>query len=400
MTSRRIVLCLASCLLILAGETIRGEEKPAPKVPKVAVAHPVVREISDYEDFTGRVEAAKTVELRARITGTITKVAFKAGTTVKKGDLLFEIDARAEEAKLKKVEAELPAAEAKVTEANRRLEVMKSMRSRFSNKRTQMDDEIALMVKELHSSKVSLAAAEGNRDIVKLNLAASKVTAPIAGKITQPAKTEGNCAIADSTILATIYSVDPIHVAFDVPQRTGLYFARMKPEARAKALAEPIQLALADEKDWPRRGKVEFTGVRVDPEKGTIRWQATFPNKDGLLLPGMFARVRLTTSDSRKALLIPEESIFSSFDLKSSDVEKGVYVVNAKKIVERRIVTLGRPRGDLREITKGLDAKDRVVLQPNSVNEGMTVQPEEVAPEKPSSAVGKYPKGATNAPSR
>jgi RND family efflux transporter MFP subunit len=369
MTIRVLGLCFTCSLLLLTAGSVGGV-RPVPKLArrlaqqaeKVAVANPVIREVADYQDYTGRVEAGATVELRARVTGELVKVGFKAGERVKKGDLLFEIDPRTYKSELDRAEADVERAEARLRRAAADLERAK----RLIRNRAISQEEMDVIVAAMGEARPAVHAAKASREIAALNLSFTRITAPIAGRIGRPLVTEGNLVLGSNTPvttithLATLVSVDPVQVGFDVDERTHIRLARQKVKARSKGKTEPVftvHVGLADEEGFPHRGPVDAIDTTVNPGTGTVRWHAMFPNSDDLLLPGMFARVRLVTGPPHKALLVAEDALIEGPRQRWS-----VLVFNAKGVVESRAVTLGLLQGSLREIRAGLDSKDQVVV--------------------------------------
>jgi RND family efflux transporter MFP subunit len=372
MSLRAICLCLLSLPLLSIG-MIGGDEKPAAdKVPRVGVRQPVVREVSDQEAFTGRLEPVATVDLRPRITGTLDKVAFKAGTHVKRGDVLFEIDPRLYQAELKKAEAEVRRAEARLRRLTGDLERAKQLLPRRAIAREDFDRLKEDQAEAAAVVEVVRAALE----IARLHLAATKVRAPIDGRIGRPLITAGNLVQADTTTLATLVSVDPIYSAFGIDEKTALRLARLEREGKVpggKGAAWPVLMGTAGEKDFPHRGKIAFMDNRVNPATGTLAAHAVCANSEGTLLPGMFARIRLVTSAPYKALLIEEQAIQKDVAVESP----WVFIVNDKNVVERLRVKLGMTADGLRVVKEGLTAKDRVIVRGlNEVRVGMKVKPE------------------------
>jgi RND family efflux transporter MFP subunit len=363
---------LASPLLLLAASAACSA---AP--PEVPVSRPVAAEVTDYEDFTGRIEAAQTVDLRARVTGYLVKIAFRAGSAVNQGDLLFEIDPRPYQAELDKAQAEVTRAEARLKRLTADFERAKKLMA-GGGIGAENFDRIA---GDREEAQAALHAAQAARDVAKLNLSFTKVTAPIAGKIGQPALDAGNLVVADTTSLARIVSVDPLFVYFDIDERTFLRLRRTRLADRARGereLEPPVMIGLSDEDGYPHRGTVDFIDNRVDPTKGTIRCRAAFPNRQGQLLPGMFARVRLATSAPHKALLVPETAIGSD------QGRRYVFVVDDRDVLERRPVKLGLSQDGLREVLEGLTAGDRVAVDLTKARQRTTIRPKDVAiPERP-----------------
>jgi multidrug efflux system membrane fusion protein len=243
---------------------------------------------ADAADFTGQVQAVQSVELRARVTGYLTKVAFKEGSKVEKGQLLFEIDPRPYQAAAEQARAELALAEAtlKLREAElaraRRLVEQKGM-SR---------EEFDKVVAAFERAKAALVAAKAAYDAAQLNLEFTKVRAPISGRIGRACVTPGNLVKGDETKLATLASTDPMYVYFDVDEKS---FVRLRRQlaGKEKEARLPLHMGLAGEKGFPHEGVLDMVDNRVDPKTGALRMRGVFPNKDGTLVPGMFARVRM-----------------------------------------------------------------------------------------------------------
>ncbi len=218
--------------------------------------------------------------------------------------------------------------------------------------------------------------------MAKLNLSFTRVTAPISGKVGRALLTPGNLAVADTTLLATIVSVDPMDVSFDVDERT-LVRLRREEKGKAERNAEvPVLLALPDDEGFVHHGKLEGIDVRVNPNTGAAHWRAVFANPDGLFLPGMFARVRVLTGAPHKALLVPDSAVVAH------QGQKFVFVVTGKEVVEERPVKMGPEDGGLRVVKEGLTAEDRFIIdldgsQRHGVRAGMKVQPKEVSAPTP-----------------
>jgi RND family efflux transporter MFP subunit len=269
-------------------------------------------------DFTGRVEAVQSVELRARVTGYLAKVAFKEGSKVEKGQLLFEIDDRPYKFSLDSAKAALEVAKFSLDSAKASLEIAQA-----SFVKTKADYEIGLNVQKdnpgaisqqeiikrlgardeaqgsinkakasIEEAKSAIAKAEANLLNAQLNYDWCKVRAPISGRIGRAFLTPGNLVRADETRLASLAATDPVYVYFDVDEKTFLRL-RQQLAGREKGARVPLHMGLAGEKDYPHEGALDMVGNRVDPKTGALRMRGVFPNKDGTLVPGMFARVRM-----------------------------------------------------------------------------------------------------------
>jgi RND family efflux transporter MFP subunit len=359
-----------SLLLLPAGRTAHSAEEPA-RVPEVSVTRPVVREVTDHEDFTGRTEASTRVDLRPRVAGYLTATRFKEGDLVNKGDILFEIDPRPYQAQLDQAvsQVDLNKATLRLARATLARDQALAKAARGSVSPQQLDHDQAAVDEALARIKAGEASAE----VCKLNLSFCKVTAPINGRIGQRLVDPGNLVNQDQTLLAVLVGEDPMYVYFDIDERTFLWVRRSNQKGKLDAGKLPVAVGLADEEGFPRQGVLDFTADRVDPETGAIHLRAVLPNKDKLLAPGLFVRVRLALGAPYKALLVSDRAIASDQGLKY------VYVVDAENKVRYRRVTIGSLQSDgLRVITEGLKPADRVISgRLAGLRPGMTVRPQE-----------------------
>jgi RND family efflux transporter MFP subunit len=215
------------------------------------------------------------------------------------------------------------------------------------------------------------------RDVSRLNLEFTEVRAPFDGRVSDPVLGPGNVVVADTTLLATIVSTDPVCVAFDIDQRTVLNLNRLRLDGKIKGktwLGLSIDVGLPDEEDFPRRGKIDSDDIRIDSASGTARWRAVIPNPDGLLIPSMFVRVRLVTGAPHKALLVPEQAVLTD------GAQKSVLVVTGQNIVQRRPVKTGQIYDGL-QIVNGLQSDEWVVIYHlHRIREGEKVLSELVPP--------------------
>jgi RND family efflux transporter MFP subunit len=364
-------------------ETQEAGPKPAnpPKAvdtpPEVAVVHPIVRQITHHEDFTGHLEAAQSAEVRSRVTGHLAKILFKPGAMVKQGDLLFELDPAQFQAELDKREADVRFSQLRV---NRTTAEMKEAKTLSPSDRKRMEAQQA-------EAEAAMIAAQEALKLAQLNLASTRLTAPISGKIGRPLIAVGS-QVTDSLSLATIDSVDPMCVVFNVDQVSVLNLRRNVPNLQGES-ALSVLVELPDEKGYPHKTRVESADTRIDPATGTARWRALLPNPDGLLMPGMSVRVRLVTSDTYEALLVPETAIGV---MGSYPLPHFVWIVTDQNILKQRIIEIGQLNDDgMRVVNKGLSADDWVIPQcpPHGADGSMDIIAEgtTVKPLKPPAAV-------------
>ncbi len=238
-------------------------------------------------------------------------------------------------------------------------------------------EEVNLFEADRDEAQASLRAAQATCDLAKLKLEFTTITAPIRGKIRRPRLGEGSLVAADTTVLATIETSDLMYVNFDVPERTVLRLARARGQGTSKAAlmsGRAVQVSLADEHGYPHRGRIDSEDTRLDVNTGTLRCRAVVSNPDGILLPGLFAQVRLVTGAPFKALLVADSAVM--FD----QGKAFLYVVNDRGVVERRRVQLGRDHDGLRAVSEGLKGDEWVVVGSlNRVGHGLKVMPEQVA---------------------
>src|SRR5262249_44621151 len=362
-----------------------GGEPPVAQLPppEVSVSQPIERPVSDSLEFTGRIEAVESVEVRARVSGYITKVDFDAGGLVKEGDLLVESDPREHEAAVDRAQGGIARLRAKLTGAS--AEVTRTQRLRGSGAVSEREVDTATGSKG--ATEGELVAAQAQLARARLDLGFTRVTAPITGRASRAEVTAGNLVVVGASggpVLTTIVSLDPIWVYFDIDEPSVLRLraaelARtgrpLTPENIA-SLQIPVQVGLGNETGFPHTGRIDFIDNRVDPATGTMRVRAVLENKDGLFSPGFFVRVKLATSDPKPTTLVTERAIGTD------QGRKYVLVVNDKNVVEYREVQLGPLADGLRAITSGLAPGDWVVVNGiQRARPGVTVNPQRVAME-------------------
>ncbi len=336
-----------------------GNPPPAPPAPQVTTAEVAVRELNDWADFTGRLEAVESVEIRPRVGGYVESVHFAEGGRVAAGELLYQIDPRpykAEAARLKaereRAQAQLKLAQSYRERAERLLE--RNAISQEEAERNAADASVAAA--QLASISAALEAAE-------LNLSFTRVTAPIAGRVSRAIVTAGNLVDA-SVVLTTIVSDEEVYAYFDVDEQTYLEHVQ-----QANAAEESVvQVGLINEDGYPHSARLDFVDNQVDPRQGTIRARAILDNRDGQFTPGLFARMKLVSPSRHRAALVDDRAIGTDLG------KRFVFVVDDQGVVQYRPVETGRLVEGLRIVNDGLTAGDVVVVNGlQRVRPGVTV---------------------------
>jgi len=369
------VLALAVSLLVAAVITAcSSQAEPTagmPPPPEVSVAQVLSKQVSEWDDFTGRVSAIETVELRPRVSGYVERVAYQEGQEVKKGDLLFVIDQRRYKAQLDQAQADLERARAEArlaqtqdVRAQTLVEAKAISREEFETRRAATTQ-----------GNAAVRAAEAAVANAQLDLQFTQVRSPINGRAGRAAVTEGNLAQADSTLLTTLVSQDPVFVYFEADEQSFLRYQALARDGKRAQSQNPVRVGLANEQGYPHEGTVDFTDNQVDAATGTIRARAVLRNPDRIFTPGLFARVQLEGSSSVKAMLIDEKAVLTDQD------RKYVYVLGPKNAATRKDVQLGRIVDGLRVVNSGLAPTDKVIV--HGVQKvffpGMPVSPKQIA---------------------
>ena len=374
MKVKRIALITAAIgiSLALAGckEAVPSASAAPAKPPDVPVAEVIVRPVTPFVEFTGALSAVQRVELRPRVAGYIQNVSVPEGRFVEKGRPLFHIDPRVFQAALNAATARLREAEAAALLAQAEHARAEQLFAQKIVARDRLDTATAA----LHAGKAQVDAAKAALDAAQLDLSFTRVTAPISGRVGQALVTEGNYVASGVTPLTTIVSVDPLHVYFDVDERTYL---RSLAAGRANASpqgpqASKVLVALLTDKTYARAGRVDYLANTSDRGTGTVRVRAVVPNPDGHLTPGLFAKVKLETGAPQARVLISDQSI---------GTEQGsryVLVVGKDDKTEYRPIELGPVVDGLRVVEQGLQAGERIVVK-GLVRPGMQVTPQAAA---------------------
>lgn len=346
---------LAAFVFAAASVPAAAQQGPMP----VTVAKPLIKKITEWDEYTGRFEATNRVEIRARVSGFMESVHFKDGDLVNKGDLLFVIDPRPFEAQLDVAKASLEAAKTRVNLAEREFKRAESLLKRNNISRETFDQRQA----ELETAKTTVLSAQAQIRIAKLNLEFTQVKAPISGRISDARIDVGNLVeggSAQSTLLTTLVSIDPILFTFSASEAEFLKYSRLDATGRrdsSREKANPVFVRLMDEDSFTREGTMSFVDNELSPNTGTIRAQAVFENSSGFLVPGVFGRLRLIGSDEYEAVLIPDAAVISD------QSKKMVLIVDAEGNVKAAPVDMGPLYEGLRVIRGGVGPDDRIVVK-------------------------------------
>ena len=359
-SARRFLPMLFGLALAACGS---NEAAPPPPASPVTVATPVSQEVVDWDDFVGRFEAVQSVEVKPRATGYLQSVHFRDGQYVRKGQLLFSIDARPSQAALAQAQAQLARAEA--TLANARTELARSRT--LAAQQAASTEEVEQRQAAVRAGGADVAAARAAISAQQLNVGFTRVVAPISGRISDRRVDAGNSVTADQTVLTAIASTSPLHFTFEGAESQLLKYERQNAGARA---GTPVRIRLQDEASYTHAGSLDFVDTSVNTGAGTVRVRAVVPNPDGLLKPGMFGHARLAASQPYRALLVPDTAIVTDA------ARRVVYVVDSKGLVLVRPVVLGPMFGNLRVVRSGLGPQDRVIINGiQRARPGQTVAP-------------------------
>lgn len=355
-----------------SGPHADGTSSLPPPPPSVSVAVVEPRDVTIWDEFSGRLEAVERVAVRSRVAGTVQRVHFREGALVSKGDLLITIDPEPYAAEVERFEAQVAAAEARVeftrteVERGRRLLGTSVLSERDVDQRTNAYRE----------AEANLRAAKAALQSARLNLEYTEVRAPVSGRVGRLEVTVGNLIAAgpSAPVLTTIVSVDPIYASFNAGENVvARALSALAPEARAAADVGQIPVEISNIStggSW-LPGRLQLIDNQVDAESGTVRVRAVFENRDGRLIPGQFARIRMAQPKSSPALAISERAIGTDQD------KRFVMAVDEENRTAYREVQLGAMAGNLRIVTSGLAAGDRIVVSGlQRIRPGMAVSPE------------------------
>jgi RND family efflux transporter MFP subunit len=384
---------IAPALLLATFVASCGEKQPqgAPPPPTVTVANPVKRTLFDYDEYVGRFTAVDSVEIRARESGYLDSVDFKDGQMVKQGALLFTIDKRPFQNALDQARANLEQAKSNVVYTKADLD----RGQQLVRDKTITDQTFEQRAQAFRNAQASVSANEAAVRQAELDLEYSELHAPVSGRIGDRRVSPGNLVTGgtagNTTLLATIVSIDPIRFEFTFDESSFLRYERIAKvghDVASRGVGVQVALKLIDEHDYDHEGRMDFIDNVIDRSTGTIRGRAQFANANGLFTPGMFARIRVPASPPYEGLLVPDAAVGTE------QARKFVLVVGADNVVAQKYVTIGQITSDgLRVIKDGLGPNDRVVVNGlMRARAGQKVTPQEQGAAPPAAPAGAAPK--------
>lgn len=374
-----LVLLLAACGKPPGGGH-GGQMPPAP----VTLAPVEQKELVEWEEFTGRVEPVETVELKPRVSGYITEVHFKAGAMVNKGDILFTIDQRPFQTRLRSTAAEVARAEANAMAMKREFDRVKTLLEAKAIAPEQAEARESMNLQAI----AGLEAAKAAQHSAEIEFEHSTVKAPISGRISRAITTTGNYVTAGTTLLTTIVTVDPVYVYTDIDENSLLKLQAMQRDKKTFTNGDgrvPVELQLSNEKGFPHHGHIESFDNRLDAGTGSMVLRAEFSNGDNILTPGLFARIRIPMTGKYQALLVDEKSILTD---QANKYVLGIDQSKTPALSVYKPIVIGPSIDGKRIIRSGLAAGDKIIVngQARLPQPGMPVQPVDAPPAKETAA--------------
>ncbi len=370
----RKLIGIAAGLLAACGGGNQHQMPP----PDVNVAAVVKKSVTEWDEYSGHVEAIDSAEIRPRVAGHLNGIHFREGGMVEKGQLLFTIDSREYKAASDAAKADASRAEARVALAQEELKRAETLIGERAISQGELDQRRT----EAQQAGADVLASHANLARANLDLGFTYIKSPIAGRAGEALVKPGNLVAPNESLLTTVVSVDPVYVTFTGDERAYLRYQELAHDgnrASSRDARNPVLVGLANEEGFPHKGEMDFVDNALNPATGTIRARAILPNPDGMLTPGLFARVRLLGGTQKDALLINEQAVLTDQD------RRYVYIVGDKNSAERRDVKLGPHVEGLLVVESGLKPGDRVII--NGMRKiffpGQPVNPHDVPMDQP-----------------
>jgi len=372
-TLTALAASVAAVFMFQSGSAV-ATPSPAVQATPVSVATVVQSDVATWNEFSGRLEAVERVDIRSRVAGTVQGVHFREGALVKAGDLLLTIDPAPYQADVDRADAQVFAAQSRLTNAKSNYERAKQLLADHAISQKEYDDSLNAQ----SEADANLRAAKAQLQTAQLSLGYTQVRAPVSGRVGKLEITTGNLVAAGpgAPVLTTLVSVSPIYASFDADEQVVVRALKDMPggaSARGRIEGIPVQMGTAASDGTPFQGRLQLIDNQVDAKSGTVRVRAAFDNADGALIPGQFARIRMGQARNETALLVNERAVGTDQN------KKFVLVVGADNKAEYREVALGAPVNGLRVVTKGLKAGERVVVNGlQHIRPGALVAPQAV----------------------
>src|SRR3954464_3351800 len=352
-TRMRSILSTVSCVAALGLACSRhpAQQQAAAGPPTVTVAPVTQRDVPIYGEFVGQTAAANTVEIRSQVSGFLQQIAFTEGAVVQKGALLFRIDPRSYEAALQQSRAALAQRQAALGKARQDVNRYRPLVEKHAISGEQLDAALAQEAQE----RANVEAARAQMQQAELNVSYTRISAPLTGRIGAAQVKIGALVQAGSTLLDTMYSVEPMYVGFSVSEQRHLEYQKRIREH--PATPPPLQLILSDGSTYPQPGRINLVSPQVNPATGTIAIRGEFPNPDRLLRPGLFVRVRVLIEERKNAMLVPQQAVQETQGVKS------LLVVGDDNKVAMRTVEVSSTADNFAVIDSGVKAGERVIVE-------------------------------------
>jgi len=350
----RLKIAAVAVLSLIVAACGNGQQQQMPP-PDVNVAAVVKKSVTEWDEYSGHVEAIEWAEIRPRVTGHLYSIHYKEGGMVEKGQLLFTIDSREYKAAADAAEADSNRAQARVALAQQELKRAEELIGDRAISQGELDQRRM----EAQQAEADVLAARANAQRAKLDLGFTYIRAPFKGRAGEARVKPGNLVEPGQTVLTTLASVDPVYVTFTGDERAYLRYQELAREgnrASSRDTRNPVLVGLADEDGFPHKGEMDFVDNALNPDTGSIRARAVVPNPDGIFTPGLFARVRLLGESQKDALLINEQAVLTDQD------RRYVYIVGDKNSAERRDVKIGPKVEGLTVVDSGLKPGDKVII--------------------------------------